>query len=113
MIEAIEKHRLVSGLLAASAAFVLGGFVWSLISLEKVTGPLVLHFNDLTGIAAVGNIGTIVFGGAFGMVVILVNGCLAVEFEERNPLFGKLIAVLTLVFAILLFIAFVAILSVN
>jgi hypothetical protein len=113
MFEQIKKHRLVSVLIAASAVFVLGGFVWALLSLEKVSGPLVLHFNDLAGIVAVGSINAIVFGGIFGIAVVFINGCLAVEFEARNPLFGKLIAVLTLVFAVLLFIAFAAILSVN
>jgi hypothetical protein len=113
MFEQIKKHRLVSGLIAASAAFVLGGFIWAMLALEKATGPLILHFNDLAGIAAVGGIGTIVFGGVFGIVVVIVNGFIAIEFEERNPLFGKLIAILTLVFAVLLFIAFAAILSVN
>ena len=113
MIEQIKKHGLVSGLLAAAAVFIIAGFIWALVSLEKVIGPLVLHFNDLQGITATGNIGTIIFGGALGVVVVLMNGCLALEFEERNPFLGKLIAVLTLVFAILLFIAFAAILSVN
>ncbi|MGB7957327.1 MAG: hypothetical protein WCF77_00585 [Minisyncoccia bacterium] len=113
MFKEIKKHKLVSGLIAASAAFVLGGFVWAMMSLEKITGPLILHFDDLAGIAAVGGIGTIMFGGVFGIVVVFINGFLAIEFEKRNPLFGKLIAILTLVFAILLFIAFAAILSVN
>jgi hypothetical protein len=113
MLEQIKKYKLVSGLLAASAIFVLAGFGWAMAMLGKITGPLVLHFNDLQGITSVGSMGVIVFGGVFGIVVVLVNSSLALEFEERNPFFGKLVAVLTLIFSILLFIAFAAILSVN
>lgn len=113
MVEKIKKHALVSCLLIASAAFVLGGFAWALAVLQKPSFSLALHFNDLQGITAVGGTGVIIFSGIFGIVVVLVNGGLALELEERNHFFGTLTAVLTLVFAILLFIAFAAILSVN
>ena len=113
MLEKIKKHMLVSCLLMASAAFVLGGFVWALAALQKPSSLLALHFNDLQGITAVGGMGIVIFGGVFGIVVVLVNSGLALELEERNPFFGTLTAVLTLVFAVLLFIAFAAILSVN
>jgi hypothetical protein len=113
MLEQIKKHKLASGLLLTSAAVVLAGFAWAMASLGEMPNSLVLHFNDLRGITAVGGMGVIVFGGIFGIVVVFVNGCLALELEERNPFFGTLIAVLTLVFAILLFIAFATIISVN
>jgi len=113
MFERFKKYKMVSGLLAASAIFVLTGFIWALAGLRTMSGPMLLHFNDLQGITATGNTSVIVFAGIFGMVVVVLNTCLAFEFEERSPFFGKLTAVLTLTFAILLFIAFAAILSVN
>jgi len=113
MLEKLKKHRLVSGLLAASAVFVLAGFIRAMTSFEKTSRPFVLHFNDLQGITSVGGIGIPVFAGVFGIAVVFLNGSLALEFEERNAFFGKLTAVITLAFAILLFIAFAAILSVN
>ena len=113
MLEKIKRNKLVSGLIAASAAFILAGFAWAIASFDAAKGPFILHFNDLAGITSVGGMSIVVFAGAFGIVVVLINGCLAFEFAERNAFFGKLVAVLTLVFAVLLFIAFAAILSVN
>ena len=113
MLEKIKKHKAVSGLLAASAVLVVAGFVRALVLFGGVAGPFVLHFNDLQGITATGSAGAIVFAGLFGIAVILLNGSLALEFEERNTFFGRLIAIVTFVFAVLLFIAFTSILSVN
>jgi hypothetical protein len=113
MFEKIKKYKLVSGLLAASAVFVFAGFLRTVISLERMSGPFILHFNDLNGITAAGGMGTMIFAGLFGIAAVLINGCLAIALEDRSPFFGKLTAVLTLVFAVLLFIAFAAILSVN
>jgi hypothetical protein len=113
MLERIKRNKLVSGLIAASAAFILGGFAWAMASFDAAKGPFILHFNDLAGITSAGGTAIVVFAGIFGIAVVLVNGCLAFEFAERNAFFGKLTAILTLVFAILLFIAFAAILSVN
>lgn len=113
MFEKIKKYKLVSGLLAVSFGLVLAGFLWAMLSLTRENGLLTLHFNDLQKITAVGGTGLVVFMGIFGIIAVLLNSCLALEFEGRNPFFGKLTAVLTLVFAVLLFISFAAILSVN
>jgi len=113
MLEEIKKYKLVSGLLAASAIFVVAGFIWAMVAPQKANGPLILHFDELRGITAVGGIGIIVFAGIFGMAVVVINGFLAMALEKRSLLFGKLTAVLTLVFAVLLFMAFAVIISVN
>lgn len=113
MLEKIRKHKLISGLLSVSAVLVLAGFSWALISLWGIKGSLITHFNDTQGITAAGGMDTLVFAGIFGIAVVFLNGSLALEFDERSTFFGRLTAVLTLVFAILLFIAFAAILSVN
>ena len=49
----------------------------------------------------------------FGLVVVLVNFGIALALEERDRFLGKLIAAATAVFAILLFIGFSVIMSVN
>jgi hypothetical protein len=113
MFEEIKKYKLVSGFLAASAVFVVAGFIWAFVALQRMNGPHILHFDELRGITAVGGAGVIIFAGIFGMAVVIINGFLAMALEKRSVLFGKLTAVLTLVFAILLFIAFAAIISVN
>ncbi len=114
MFKKAKKYKLVSGLLLASALLILAGFAWAMAALAGSRTPLILHFNDLQGITAFGGVGVMVFAGIFGLAVVLMNGILAFALERRNlPFFGKLTAILTLVFAVLLFIAFAAILSVN
>ncbi len=114
MFQKAKKYRLVSGLLAISAFLTVAGFAWAMAVFSGSRTPLVLHFNDLQGITAFGGIGMMVFAEIFGLIVVLVNGILAFALEGRNlPFFGKLTAILTLAFAVLLFIAFAAILSVN
>jgi hypothetical protein len=113
MLEKIKKYRLVGGLLAVSIGLVIAGFLWAMLSLTRGNGLFILHFNDFQKITAISGTGLVVFMGIFGIVAVLLNGCLALEFEGRNPFFGKLTAVLTLAFAVLLFISFAAILSVN
>jgi hypothetical protein len=113
MLEKVKKYKFVSALLSAAFLFVIGGFLWAWFSLGKTANPLIMHFDNLHGITTATGRGTILFAGIFGLAAVMVNAYLALEFEERNPLFGKLTAVLTLVLAVLLFIAFAAILSVN
>lgn len=98
---------------AVAAIFILAGFIRAMILLEKTSSPFIVHFNDMQGITTASGLGIVVFMGIFGVAVVLLNGSIAFEFEERNTFFGKLIAIVTLAFAALLFIAFTAILSVN
>jgi len=113
MLGKILKFRLVSVLSAASLAFVLGGSVWAYFALRGTSTPLVLHFNDISGISQIGGIGDLLWFGATGLVVVLVNFFVALELEARDWFWGKLLATATLVFALLLFIGFAAIISVN
>lgn len=101
---------------SAAIAFVLGGFVWAFFALRLAGGEtFILHFSDLNGITNVGGLGGIVFMGAFGLLVVLINFAIAREFagRDRAGFFGKFIATLTLLFAVLLFLAFAAIINVN
>lgn len=114
MFKKILKYKLVSTLSLVSVLFILGGFAWAYFTLRAIGGgPFILHFNDIEGITSVGGLGTIVFAGVFGIIAVIMNFFIALEFEERDRFLGKFLAVMTLLFGILLFIAFVAILSVN
>ena len=65
------------------------------------------------GITAVGSPTNLVFVGFLGTVVVIMNFFIALELEARNRFLGKLVAALTLLFAVLLFIAFAVIINVN
>jgi hypothetical protein len=114
MIKKIAKYRLVSLLSLASFALVAGGFFWAYGALRNSgAGPLILHFNDMTGITALGSFGTLLLMGGIGIVIVVINFFVAIGLEERDRVLGKVTAGMTLVMAILLFFAFAAIIKVN
>jgi len=113
-------HRLITTLCAIALAFVLGGCLWAFFELQGVGSAagnsLILHFNDLSGITQIGGIAIIIFMGIFGVLVTFMNFFIALEFDSRpakGRFFGRFLAAMTVVFAVLLFIAFAAIINVN
>jgi len=114
MIEKIKKYRLVSLLSLASFAFSAAGFFWALGALgNAASGPLILHFNDIAGITSIGSFGDIVLMGILGVAIVVVNFFVALDLETRDAVLGKIVAAMTLIMAILLFLAFAAIIKVN
>ncbi len=114
MIKKIQTHWLVSILSGAALLFVIGGFLWAYIALKRSgAGPYILHFNDAQGITQVGGIDLISGVGLFGTVVVIIDALIALELDSRNRFLGKIVAVMALVFSVLLFIGFAAILNVN
>ena len=114
MFKKITKSKGVSIVSLISFAFVTAGSLWAYFALRGVAnGPLILHFDDLSGITAVGSSASITFMGLFGMVVVLMNFAIALELDARDRFLGKLTAAITLIFSILLFVAFIAIINVN
>ena len=114
MIKKIMRARALCAVFLGALAFVVSGWVWAYTALRGVTNaPLILHFDDLTGITAVGTLANITFVGILGTVIVLMNFVIALELEARDGFLGKLAAATTFIFAVLLFIAFVAIINVN
>lgn len=120
MIKKLSAHRLITALYTIALTFVLGGCIWACAALAGISGnPLILHFNDLDGITQVGGLAVIIFMGIFGALVVLMNFAIALEFADRpsgsahGQFFAKFLAAITLAFAVLLFIAFAAIINVN
>jgi hypothetical protein len=110
----LSDHRFVVGLCSLALAFVLGGLGWAYFALHQITKtPLILHFNDLGGITSVGGFDRLVFVAIFGALISLMNGFIALEFDARGGFLGKFLAVITLFFGVLLFIAFAAIINAN
>jgi hypothetical protein len=114
MIKKILKYRLISLLSLASLVLVLGGSIWAYSSiLSSGSAPFILHFNDIDGITKVGGIGDLVGMGILGVVIVVIDFFIALELEARDKILGKMVAGVTLIMAILLFLGFVAILNVN
>ena len=114
LIKKITTYRLVSLLSLASLLFILGGAIWSYaVLLNSGSAPFILHFNDIDGITNVGTAWNLVFMGILGVLIVVMNFFMALELEARDKVLGKIVAAVTLAGAILLFMGFVAILSVN
>jgi hypothetical protein len=114
MIKKIKAYRLVSLLSLASIALAAGGFFWALGALGDATsGPLILHFNDMQGITSIGSFGSLLWMGVLGVAIVVINFFIVLDLEARDNVLGKIVAVMTFVMAILLFLAFAAIIKVN
>jgi len=108
------RHRVVALLSLVSFLLSGGGFLWAYFALRGVANaPLILHFDDIQGITSVGSMGTLIFMGILGLSIVLMNSLIAFELDVRDRFLGKLTAVVTLIFATLLFLAFSAIINVN
>ena len=109
----ILKFRIISSIFLASFIMVLGGTLWAYFSLRGASGPVVIHFNDLTGINLIGGYSDLIMMGIAGLIFIFVNFLITLELEERDRFLGKLAAAATVLLSILIFIALAAIISVN
>jgi hypothetical protein len=114
MVKKISTYRLVSLLFLASFLFAAGGFFWAIGALYGVgSGSLIMRFNDMQGITALGGFDGLVLMGILGIIIVVINFFIALELEARDNVLGKIVAVATLIMAILLFLAFAAIIRVN
>ena len=120
----VRLARAVSILSAGAFMLSLGGGLWAYFALRgAATAPgamqgaggtqVILHWNDLSGITSAGGLGAVVFMAIFGVAASLLNFAIALELDARDRFLGKLVAAATFAFAVLLFIAFAAIISVN
>ncbi len=114
MLKSVLRHKTVCILSLASLIFTGGGFAWTYFALRTVNdSPLILHFDDISGITSVGSMAHLVFIGVLGLIGVVMNFFIALELDARDRFLGTLAAALTLFFAALLFIAFSVIIHVN
>jgi len=112
-MEKILKHKIVSITFLLCLILVIGGWVKTYIALRKVSQPLIVHFNNAVGINQIGNLGDLAAVGIFGLVALALDFLVSLELDERDPFLGKITAAAGLFLAILIFIGFSAIISVN
>ncbi len=109
----ILKHKIISFVFLFSFILVLGGWIKTYILLRKVSQPLIVHFNNAVGINQIGNLGDLAAVGIFGLVALALDFFVSIELDGRDPFLGKITAAAGLFLAILIFIGFSAIISVN
>lgn len=111
--DGILKFRAISSIFLFNFALVLGGTLWAYFSFRNASGPVIIHFNNLTGINVIGSYWSLISFGATGLVIIFINFIIAIELEERDRFLGKLVTATTVLLSSLIFIALAAIISVN
>lgn len=113
MLKKLFKFKVLGGVFALSLVFVIAAWFWAYVSLKDIPQPLIIHYSEYAGIDQIGSLWSLAAVAVFGLAVVVMNFLIAVELEERDALMGKLVAGLTLFFAILIFIGFAAIIGVN
>ena len=113
MIKKILRYKGISIAFGIGFFCILGATLWVYFVLRNAASVLILHFNNVVGINQIGGVTQLIGVGVTGLVVVIANFLIALELEARDLFLGKLLAAVTLLFAILLFIAFAAIISVN
>ena len=113
MNELLRRYRIVTAAGAASVLLVLIAWGWAYNALRGISQPLIIHFTKATGITQIGHFSFLSGVAVASLVGICVNIALAYALEERNGFLAKFIAGATLFLAILIFVGFAAIISVN
>lgn len=111
--EKILKLKIKGPLFFFSFALVLGGVLWTYFTLRDSSGPVIIHFNSLTGINLIGSFWSLIGFGIMALVIIVFNFLIALELSERDRFLARLVAAATLLFGVLIFIALAAIIAVN
>lgn len=107
-----ERHS-VALLFAVNGVLVVGGTAWAYFTLRNATTPLILHFSNAAGIDRIGTPEDLLRMGGLGLAIVAANALIALALAARDKFLAWLIALATLFLAILLFILFSVIISVN
>lgn len=107
------RHRWIIGSFGISFLSLLTGMGWAYGKLGNANTPLILHFDNYAGITQIGSLADLELVGLLGLVMIGVNFLIFRSLHERDPFLGKVTATWTCILAILLFLGFAAIISVN
>lgn len=106
------EHKLRTAVFAAALSFVLAAWAWAWLALRHATPPLITHFNN-AGMVRLGSMRDLTRAAVTGLLVVIFNFFVALELDERDRFWGLFIAVVTLLFAVLLFMSFAAIIGAN
>lgn len=97
----------------ASLLLVVSGTLWAYFTLRHATTPLILHFSSASGIDRIGGPADLLRIGGMGTLMMLVNAAIGLVLAARERFLAWLVALATLFLAVLLFIFFAGIISVN
>ena len=99
--------------LVAIGISLISFFMVLLNLIGMVNRPIVMHFDDINGITQMGAFNDIIFITITGIIVTIINFFIALEIRKKDVFLAKIISIASILFAVLLFIAFTAILTMN
>lgn len=97
----------------ASAAAVASCYAMAVFSLRGVSGPLIVHFNDINGIDLTGGLREIAYMAVFGILAAAADYFLAVALVKRSLFWGYFTASMAVAVALLISVALGVIISTN
>ncbi len=107
------QNKLIFYFSASSLFLVLISFLSAVFILGRVNQVLIIHFSHLAGIDKVGGMSAVYWLGASSFLLVLVNTFLSYYLESKDDFLGKFLASANLFVAVLIFIFFFAIISIN
>lgn len=109
----VSLRTVVIAASAISLLLVGGGWLWSYIALRGARTPLILRFNDLSGISQIGGVRELAGIGTLGLAIVAIDSALALALVERDRVMSCVLALGGVFVSGLIFIAFAVIISVN
>jgi hypothetical protein len=113
MFKTIINNKFVFYFSVLSLTSVLVSFSSAIFALNKVNQVLIIHFSHLIGIDKVGSVSAIYWLGVLSLFLVLINSFLSYYLESKDRFLGKFLAATNLFMAVLIFIFFFAIISIN
>ncbi|MEK7137959.1 MAG: hypothetical protein AAB787_00470 [Patescibacteria group bacterium] len=99
--------------LALGFVLIFGGWLWAYLKLRVIEVPVVILYNEVEGVTRAGEVGEFLKVLVFGLLVLVINFFISAELEERSRFWARLSSIFTIFLAVLIFIYFAAIISVN
>jgi hypothetical protein len=109
----LKKHRETAFASGISLLLIVCGWVLAWVKLRGIKEPLVLHYSTYTGINQIGTLREVRDIAITGLVIWALDTILASALDDREPFLGRLLAFGALAAGVLLFFAFLAIISLN
>lgn len=98
---------------ALSVALVLAGWLWAYVVLGDLDAPIIIHFTNTSGIDRIGTFSELNEIAFLGMLMVLIDSIITFVLWDRNRALAIYSLIFGLVLALLIFISFAAIISVN
>ncbi len=113
MFKKIIRDKFIFYFSVLSLALVLTSFLSAILILGKINQVLIIHFSHLIGIDKVGSLSAIYWLGISGLFLVILNSFISYYLESKDDFLGKFLAAANLLMAVLIFIFFFAIISIN